>query len=163
MTDGHWSLQEQLAGVQEPTQIGPVFKELGIKPILARSSQGKGRIERFFGVAQDRLIAEMHRSGVETLEEANEFLEQYWIAAYNECFAGTPARPECHYCPIEDALRQQILSFRYQRNVSPDNVVCLGDLEIHIPPGPQRRCYAKIRVEVRQHSNVLGRYSTRET
>ncbi len=40
---------------EEWTQIGRALRELGIGWIAAHSPQAKGRIERFFGTAQDRL------------------------------------------------------------------------------------------------------------
>ena len=54
--DDHWSLQEQLAGEQTPTQVGQALRELGIEPIFALSPQAKGRVERSFQTAQDRLV-----------------------------------------------------------------------------------------------------------
>jgi transposase len=44
--DDHWSLQEQLAGEQTPTQVGQALRELGIEAIFALSPQAKGRVER---------------------------------------------------------------------------------------------------------------------
>ncbi len=43
------SVQEQLAGKQEPTQFGRLLQELEITFIAARSPQAKGRVERLFG------------------------------------------------------------------------------------------------------------------
>lgn len=149
--DGHWSLQEELAGVQAPTQIGAVLEDLGIEPIFARSAQGKGRIERYFGVAQDRLIAELAYAGITTIEEGNQFLDEYWYDAFNERFAKEPAQAETQYCPIDEQQRRQVVSFRYHRKVANDNTVRLGDVTIQIPPGPRGRSYAKARVEARQH------------
>jgi transposase len=55
--DDHWSIEEEIMGVRFPTHMGRVLKDLGIAPIPAHSPQAKGRIERSFGVLQDRLIA----------------------------------------------------------------------------------------------------------
>src|SRR5664280_1669485 len=43
--DAHWTLAEQLAGKQTPTQLGRALQELGIQQIAAYSPQAKGRIE----------------------------------------------------------------------------------------------------------------------
>jgi hypothetical protein len=63
---------------EEPplTQIGRALKELGIGWIGAHSAQAKGRIERFFGTAQDRLVKGLRKAGASTLEAANEYLER---------------------------------------------------------------------------------------
>ena len=57
--DDNWTLEEQLNGEQDPTQVGGCLQSLGITPIFALTPQAKGRIERLFGVLQDRLIAEL--------------------------------------------------------------------------------------------------------
>jgi len=66
-------LEEQLAGRQEPTQVGLALEALGIESIAALSPQAKGRIERLFGTLQDRLIAELGLEGVQSLEAATAF------------------------------------------------------------------------------------------
>jgi transposase len=149
--DGFWSLEEQLAGEQTPTQVGQALRDLGIRPIFARSPQGKGRIERFFGVAQDRLVAELQCRGITTLAAANRYLQEQWLPAYNRRFGRAPRQPESVYRRVGGLDLRRILSFRYSRVVSKDHTVRLGDLEISIPPGPRRRSYAKARVDVRQH------------
>jgi hypothetical protein len=54
-----------------PTQIGRALRELGITWIAAHSPQAKGRVERSFGTAQDRLVKGLRVAGACTLEEAN--------------------------------------------------------------------------------------------
>src|SRR6185369_3828891 len=58
-----------------PTQIGRALQELEIPWIAAHSPQAKGRVERGFLTAQDRLVKGMRVAGVTTLEEANQYLE----------------------------------------------------------------------------------------
>jgi hypothetical protein len=41
----------------------------------AHSPQAKGRVERFFGTARDRLVKGLRKARVQTLEEANRYLE----------------------------------------------------------------------------------------
>jgi len=65
--DDYWSIEEQLLGRQYPTHGGRVLQELDIQPICALSPQAKGRIERLFGVLQDRLVAEMALHGITTI------------------------------------------------------------------------------------------------
>jgi len=50
-----------------PTQIGRALQELGIIWIPAHSPQAKGRVERNFGTAQDRLVKGMRVAGVKTI------------------------------------------------------------------------------------------------
>ena len=85
--DDHWSLDEQLAGEQEPTQVGWALKALDIRPIFALSPQAKGRVERLFGTLQDRLIAELELWKIKDMQEANVFLKEVFIQDYNRRFA----------------------------------------------------------------------------
>jgi transposase-like protein len=62
-----------------PTQIGRALRELGIVWIPAHSPQAKGRVERQFLTAQDRLVKGMRVAGVRTLEEANAYLDQEYL------------------------------------------------------------------------------------
>ncbi len=68
------------------TQIGRALKELGVGWIAAHSPQAKGRIERFFGTAQDRLVKGLRKAGVQTLKEANAYLEQEYLPMWNRRF-----------------------------------------------------------------------------
>jgi hypothetical protein len=87
--DDNWSLEEQLAGRQEPPQVQRAAETLGIEIIWANSPQAKGRIERAWGTFQDRLISELRLIGVSTLAEANEILERY-RRDHNRRFARKP-------------------------------------------------------------------------
>jgi len=148
--DSHWSLEEQLAGRQEPTQVGLALEALGIESIAALSPQAKGRIERLFGTLQDRLIAELGLEGVQNLQEANRFLKVF-IPRFNCRFALCPRESEKAWRKLPSDLDlDRIISFRYRSVVGNDNSVRIGGLILDLPPGPHRRSYAKAQVEVRQ-------------
>jgi transposase len=148
--DSHWSLEEQLAGRQEPTQVGLALEALGIESIAALSPQAKGRIERLFGTLQDRLIAELGLEGVQNLEAANRFLKAF-ISRFNRRFAVCPRESEKAWRKVTPELDlDRIISFRYRSVVGNDNSVRIGGLIVDLPPGPHRRSYAKAHVEVRQ-------------
>jgi len=148
--DDHWSLEEQLAGRQDPTQVGLALEALGIEPIFALSPQAKGRMERLFGILQDRLIAELRLAGITTLAEANVFLKSF-IKGFNRRFAIHPRESQKAWRKIpKDLDLDRIISFRYRTVVGNDNTARLGGLVIDIPPGPYRRSYAREKVEVRQ-------------
>ena len=149
--DDNWTLDEQLAGEQEPTQVGWCLTSLGISPIFALSPQAKGRIERLFGVLQDRLIAEMGLRNITEMAVANTFLADHFITDYNRRFAIDPEvlQPAWRKVPRNVDIERTI-SFRYQAVVGNDNTVRLGGMVIDIPEGPGQRGYAKAKVEVRQ-------------
>jgi transposase len=69
------------------TQLGRALRELGIGSILAYSPQAKGRIERSFLTAQDRLVKHLRLAKVSTMEGANAFLESEYWPEWNTHFA----------------------------------------------------------------------------
>src|SRR5262252_1700181 len=75
--DRNWTLEEQLAGRQEPTQVKRALDDLGIQVIYALSPQAKGRVERLWGTLQDRLVSELRLAKASTIEEANAVLMAY--------------------------------------------------------------------------------------
>jgi len=74
-----------------PTQIGRALRELNITWIAAHSPQAKGRVERSFDTAQDRLVKEMRVAGVKTLEQANQYLRDEFLPWWNKTLTVGPA------------------------------------------------------------------------
>jgi transposase len=155
--DGHWTLEEELAGRQEPTQVGQALCALGIQAIFALSPQAKGRIERLFGTLQDRLAAELDLAKITTPEAANAFLPTF-IRKFNRRFAIVARQSEKAWRPVPKTLDiDRAISFHYPVKVGLDNTVRLGELILDIPAGPHGRSYAKSHVEVRQLLNGAWR------
>ena len=143
--DAHWSLEEQLAGVQFPTHLGRILQDLGVGYIAARSPQAKGRIERLWATLQDRLTSELRLRAITTVEAAHTYLPVF-IADFNRRFARPPATAQRVWRrpPKDLAL---VLSCRYRRVVARDNTVPLGERWVQLRGG---RSYAGVRVEVRE-------------
>jgi len=145
------TLTEQLAGGRLPTQVGRVLNELNITWIGARSPQAKGRVERLWRTFQDRLYQELRLGGVSTLEQANAALPAL-LSRHNARFRQPPATAGSAYRRLPTGTRPaDVFCFRYWRTVSMDNVVTLEGRTIPVPAGPQRRSYARTRVEIREH------------
>jgi transposase len=79
--------EEEQRQADRLTQLGRALRELGIGSILAYSPQAKGRIERSFLTAQDRLVKHLRLAKVSTLEGANAFLENEYWPEWNAHFA----------------------------------------------------------------------------
>lgn len=75
------------------SQISRAFEQTGIRLIIAGSSQAKGRIERLWRTFQDRLLAELAFHSITEMAEANRFLKEEFIPAYNLQFS-VPAEEE---------------------------------------------------------------------
>jgi len=83
-----------------PTQIGRALKELDIECIGAHSPQAKGRIERGFGTAQDRLVKGLRVAGATTLEQANAYLEYEFLPWWNQTLTVLPASADDAHRPL---------------------------------------------------------------
>jgi transposase len=148
--DNFWSIEEELAGRQEPTQVGLALDDLGIKPIFANSPQAKGRIERLFETLQDRLVAELVMGGITSIEAANEYVNCGYIDRFNERFA-VSALDKHRWRRLEAGMDiDKICSFRYSAKVANDNAVRFCGLIFDIAEGPRGRSYARCEVELRQ-------------
>ena len=83
-----------------PTQIHRALTELGIVWIGAHSSQAKGRVERSFQTAQDRLVKGLRVAEAKTLEQANAYLETEFIPWWNQTLVVVPASPDDAHRPL---------------------------------------------------------------
>jgi len=116
--------QEQLRGEPARTQFGRALAELNIEWIAAHSPQAKGRVERLFGVLQDRLVKEMRLQQIATLEQANRFLETTFWPFWQQRFAVQPVMDVNAHRPLEGSHRlEEILSVRVARTVAADHTV----------------------------------------
>ena len=83
-----------------PTQIHRALAELGIVWIGAHSSQAKGRVERSFQTAQDRLVKGLRVAGAKTLEQANAYLETEFLPWWNQTLVVEPASADDAHRPL---------------------------------------------------------------
>jgi transposase len=146
--DRYWTIDEELAGRQQPTQFGQMLDELGIRYIAAHSPEAKGRIERFWQTLQDRLPAELALHGIRTLEAFDAFLPAF-LDRCREWFGRAPRETVAAWRPAPRHL-DRILACRYRRVVGRDNVVSIPGHTCQLAPGPHQRSYAHVRVEVRE-------------
>lgn len=117
------TLEEELKGLKAQSQFERACEELGIEVIHANSPQAKGRIERLFGVLQDRLVKEMRLAGTSNKEQANKFLDTYF-PEYIKKFSVSPAKKEDFHMPVPDYINlDQILCIKKERRLRNDNTI----------------------------------------
>ena len=105
------------------TQFDRALKEVGVELICAHSPQAKGRVERVFGTLQDRLVKEMTLAGVNTVEEANAFLQTY-ILKFNAQFSVRATKEGNAYVTIPSTTDfDQVFSSQEERRVGNDFTV----------------------------------------
>jgi transposase len=147
-----------------PTQIERALQELGIVWIAAHSPQAKGRVERSFETAQDRLVKDLRMADVATLAEANRYLETEYIPWWNRTLAVEPGEPEDAHRPLEQGHDlEAILSHVEKRIVKPDYTFQCGARWYVIEQADIGKGLrgATIRIEKRRNGTMMVRFENR--
>src|SRR5579864_1117625 len=119
--------------------------------IPAYSPQARGRSERNFGTWQGRLPQELRLRAITTVEAANRFLREEYIAAFNQRFGVKPAQPGSAFTACRRPDLEQVFSVQFERTVSRDNTVSFQNLSLQIQPVRWRGTLAGCTVTVHQH------------
>ena len=150
------------------TQVGRAMKELGVQMIPAYSPQARGRSERSFGTWQGRLPQELRLEGITTVEEANAFLRQSYIAEFNTKFAVAAAQKGTAFRRTSRSDLNWIFTVQTERVVDKDNTVAIVDRRWQLEKSRFRSTLAGCTVTIHQHldetvsirygPHVVGRY-----
>jgi transposase len=150
------------------TQVGEVLKRLGVEHIPSYSPQARGRSERMNETLQGRLVNELALAGARSIEEANRYIRESYLATHDQAFAVPPQDPAEAFVAACGVDLDEIFCRETVRTVGRDNVVSCGKLALQILKQPGRRTCAGLAVLVRQRldgswsihrgPHVLGRY-----
>jgi hypothetical protein len=142
------------------TQFSRALEDLDIQLILAYSPQAKGRIERFFQTAQDRLVKELRLAKAATMEEANAVLQKTFLRWFNRWCVVKAASPNDAHRPREASMRlESILSFQEQRKVGNDYTIRLdGQVYQLLPPALPGQRGGWVTVEKRLRGTLHVRF-----
>ena len=151
------------------TQVGRALHELGVQMIPAYSPEARGRSERNFGTWQGRLPQELRLRQLRTLETANRFLREEYVAAFNRRFQVAPRQRGNAFVPCRGRDLERIFSLQFERSVNRDNTVSFQNLSLQIERVRWRATLAGCQVTVHQHldgtlslthgPHCLGRYT----
>ena len=151
------------------TQVGRALRDIGIQMIPAYSPQARGRSERNFGTWQGRLPQELRLHGITSLEEANRFLHEHYIADFNRRFQVKPGQSGTAFTRCMRRDLERVFSLQWERTVNRDNTVTWQNLTLQIEPVSWRGTLAGCNVTVHQHldgalslsygPHSLGRYT----
>jgi len=145
------TIEEELKDIQPKTQYARAMEELNIELICANSPQAKGRVERAFGVDQDRLVKEMRLENISNMEAGNKFLREYYIPKRNEKFGVEPMNPTKAFRPLlPEHKLTSIFSCRTDRKIKNDYTVRYKNKWFQITKDQKKRVYAKNKVEVEE-------------
>ena len=133
------------------TQFGRALKQLGIEHIAAYSPQARGRSERAFGTLQDRLPKELALAGIDTVEAANRWFSESYVAAHNKRFAIAAEQEGAAFVPASADKWREILCIQEERTVGHDNTVKWERRSLQLPPSRLRPHFVKATVRVHEY------------
>jgi transposase len=133
------------------TQFGRAMKQLGVEHIAAYSPQARGRSERVFSTLQDRLPKELKLAGISTLEAANRWISEIYIAEHNKLFAIDAEQEGSAFVTDTVGAWREILCVQEERTVGNDNTVKWQRLSLQLPPSRLRPHFVKASVRVHEY------------
>ena len=136
--------------VEQHGHVSRALKALGIRHILARSPEARGRSERAFGTIQGRLPQELRVAGISDYTAANTYLTTVFVADFNRRFTVRPALPERAFVRLRGLDLRLILSAQHERIVRNDSTVPFGPLVLQLPPTRWRPHYVRCPVLVHE-------------
>lgn len=113
-------LKSVYIGPQELSIFEQACERLGIEVIKAYSPQAKGRVERNHAVYQDRFVKELKLQGITNVALANQLLTESFVDELNAKFAKKPLSPKDAHAPLAGLDLDQVLVWRYQRQLQND-------------------------------------------
>ena len=131
-------------------QVARALKALGIRQILARSPEARGRSERAFKTIQGRLPQELRAAGIRTYEAANRYLTEVFIPDFNRRFTVRPAQPESAFTKLVGVDLSLLLSVQHDRIVAKDNTVHFEGLVLQLEPTRHRAHFVRCPVLVHE-------------
>jgi hypothetical protein len=131
-------------------QVQRVLTALGIRLILARSPEARGRSERCFGTIQGRLPQELRLHGITSYEEANVYLEEVFVPDFNGRFTVVPQQPESAFSSTRGLDLELVLSVQHERQVGKDNTVQFEGLALQLSPTSARAHFVRCPVLVHE-------------
>jgi transposase len=168
----HFWVTPKVGGKVDPhrlTQVGRALREVGIRMIPAYSPQARGRSERSFGTWQGRLPQELRLHKIASLEAANVFLREHYIAEFNRHFQVAAAQRGSAFLACRRRDLDLVFSLQFERAVNRDNTVSFQNLSLQIEAVRWRATLAGCQVMVHQHldgtlslthgPHLLGRYT----
>jgi transposase len=141
------------AADEQHGQVSQALRALGIRQILARSPQARGRSERAFGTIQGRLPQELRHNRITDYDSANRYLEQHFIADFNRRFTVKSAQKESAFTKLAGIELELVLSSKHERVVRNDNTVTFKTLVLQLPQTRHRTHFVRCAVTVHQFAD----------
>ena len=98
-------------------------KDLGINIIAANTLQAKGKVEKWNNTIQNRLINDIKRYDIKSIDELNIFFNDYYCNYLNQKYAYEPKEKETAFVPLNNIDLSNILCIRDTRKILNGNMI----------------------------------------
>ena len=105
------------------TQFGQMCEDLGINIIAANTPQAKGKVEKWNNTIQNRLVNDIKRFNIKSVDELNKFFNDFYCHYLNQKYAYEPKEEESNFVPLDNIDLSNILCVREERKMLDGNVV----------------------------------------
>ena len=105
------------------TQFGQMCEDLGINMIAANTPQAKGKVEKWNNTIQNRLVNDIKRFNIKSVDELNKFFNDFYCNYLNQKYAYEPKEEESCFVPLDNSDLSNILCVREERKMLDGNVV----------------------------------------
>ena len=105
------------------TQFGMMCEDLGINIIAANTPQAKGKVEKWNNTIQNRLVNDIKRFNIKSIDELNIFFNDYYCNYLNQKYAYEPKEEETSFVPLDDIDLSNILCIRDKRIILSGNMI----------------------------------------
>jgi transposase len=138
----------------KPTQFERALLQLRIEPICAHSPQAKGRVERLFQTLQDRMCKAMRVQRIDTIEQANGWLDEY-LREHNRRFAVSARQSQDMHRPWGGTAQAlaDICSLHHQRQLSAQGACKFEGCIVQLLPHQAHAPKARAMVDIAQHAD----------
>lgn len=139
------------------SQMNSSLKELGILSIQANTPQAKGRVERVFRTLQSRLVSELRLNGVRTQEEANRYLEEFFIDDFNSKFGVAPTLENTAYKDLDRTIDlNEVFCLKETRVIQEGHMISYRGKRLLLNLG-REESFIKEQVEIREYRDGTAR------
>ena len=105
------------------TQFGHICEDLGINIIAANTPQAKGKVEKWNNTIQNRLVNDIKRFNIKSIDKLNKFFNDFYCDYLNKKYAYEPKEKESSFVPIDNIDLSNILCIREERKMLDGNVI----------------------------------------
>lgn len=99
------------------TQFGHMCEDLGINIIAANTPQAKGKVEKWNNTIQNRLLNDIKRYNIKSIDELNIFFNNFYCNYLNQKYAYEPKEEDTSFVPLDGIDLSNILCTREERTM----------------------------------------------